>query len=124
MPGRSERDGEHIPVDPQEFLNFVEWIERVHGQAVSLEAHVLTLNIVSRAVALHVYGGKRLDTPPQEALNEFQTAVSDFAEYLLSELTTVQNPDELRSAVQNLHGMTEWWLNHFQESDDHTSGTA
>ena len=117
----TQDEPERVPIDPQEFLNFVEFLESVREETVNNETHELLLFVVSRTFAAHVYDEKHQDMQPQEVLSGFLTLMDGFAEYVLGQLPQIRHPNDLRDAIRRMKGMTEWWLNHFEERADRMS---
>ena len=109
----SARDDEDrfVPIDPQEYLSFLENFEAVRGENVSKETQMLLMYVITEAIA-------RADT---EAVEEpsfskwFFHRTYTLAEELLRELP-VEDPDDLRAKVCLLQKMTANWQEHFSRS--------
>ena len=108
----TQDEPKRIPIDPQEYLNFAGFIAESEGEAVEKETLVFLLYLLSRAFAVrdcHI-------SQPAFA-DRLLCLVEDDLEYVLAELN-LRNPDALRQEVENLRGMTEWWLDHAREQAD------
>ena len=104
-----EEEPRHIPIDPQEYLSFVENLERFRGQNISLEVHLFTLYIISRTIA-----ALEVDHPDSVSVEDFLRALRNYAEYVMDQVQTASDASGVRAEIQNLVRMTEEWQRHFQ----------
>ena len=99
-----------VPVDPQEYLSFVEALGAMREKTVSKETQGLLMYAITEAVA------RADEEVVEEPFSEwFHRRVRTLAEGLLRELP-VEDPDDLRAKVCLLQKMTANWQEHFYRS--------
>ena len=111
----TEESADLVPIDPQEFLSYVEFLESVQGQSISYETYALLMTGIAEAIGSIDFE----DEPVTSVL--ILDRVDRWIEHLLAEVTSVRDPDGLRNEVRLLRESTAKWHQAFQELADRKS---
>ena len=109
---------EHIPIDPQTFLTYMEEIEKANGQPVNGAVHLMLMVSVAQAIAV-----VEMDEGAEGVLAHFLCRVEGWLEHAIEQVPSMPEQDRIRLEYRSLRKSAEEWIRHFRARDADSTDT-